>query len=458
MSAISRTLVVALAGALSCAGTSPAQLPVPRTSGSGPGERHPVAALDADVVAFVRPGASGARELWTVGAAGAALQRTFGADVRVGWSRLDHWPSLSISDDGARIAWWNAQGVHLLDLVAGTDTVLAAADLLPYPQLDGAGGTVVFQAPVAGAMEVFSVDVASGAVTQRTASSGPGRRLPHVRQGRVLFQKRVGEQMELFTVELQTGAVNGPWTSGSGGGNRYGRLVPDGTHAVCEVVRGGQKELLQVDLATGAAVQLTGLGAAGDRLAAPTDVGEVLFEVGGGGGLFATDPVVTSVVASAQRNLRRVSADRSGRRLWFQQQSGAAMEVFTLALCGELAVVPFGTAGVPSVGTVLEFASERRCITTLGVDTALAAGTLGVVGIGPQTAPVPLAGAPGNALLLSPQASYLVFGDAAGRFELSLPVPPGLQGVAVAAQFGLFDLPANALGVVVSRGFALTLP
>ena len=426
------------------------------TTVASAGERQPSLALDAPVVAFVAL-AAGQREVFTVSTSGGAVvQRTTGADVWVGNSIFDAWPSLSISDDGTRIAYWNATGVRVLDLVANTDTLVANANLLPYPQLSGDGTRLVYQAPVSGDHEVFVVNATGGTPTQLTSTSGAGRRLPHVRGNVVVCQRLVAGAQELFSIDLTTQQVSGPHTTLSGYGNRYARLAPDAGSVAYETVINTIKEV-SVALLPGFNVVATSQGSLrGDRLPIPTEDGEVFLQANGTNldvgefdSRFGTRQALTTEPLGGYR---RPSGDRHGTVVVYQAEHQGFSEVFLRRLCYPPQISTFGQHGTPSVGVLQDSSDLDRCSFQLGLATSLAGGTPGVLLIGITQQAIPLPNAPGNFLYLTPIASVGVSLDTQGDIVFSLPSPPALGGGAAFAQWALLDAPANGLGIVSSKG------
>lgn len=426
------------------------------TTVASAGERQPILALDAPVVAFVAL-VAGQREVFTVSTnGGAVVQRTTGADVWVGNSIFDAWPSLSISDDGTRIAYWNATGVRVLDLVANTDTLVANANLLPYPQLSGDGARVVYQAPVNGDHEVFVVNATGGAPTQLTTTSGAGRRLPHVRGNFVVCQRLVAGAQELFGIDLNTQQMSGPHTTLSGYGNRYARLAPNADSVAYETVINTIKEV-SVAALPGFNVLATSQGSLrGDRLPTPTEDGEVFLQANGTNldvgrfdSRFGTRQALTTEPLGGYR---RPSGDRHGTVCVYQAEHQGFSEVFLRRLCYPPQLSTFGQHGTPSVGVLQDSSDLDRCSFLLGLATSLAGGTPGVLLIGMTQQAIPLPNAPGNFLYLTPIASVGISLDAQGDIVFSLPSPPTLVGGAAFAQWALLDPPANGLGVVSSKG------
>lgn len=444
--------LLAMALAASCA---VAQTPVRLTTNSGPGSRHPVVALDADVVAYVAI-VNGSRELFTVATDGSApVQRTSAADVRVGHGTLDVWPPLSISDDGRWITWWNAQGVHVFDRRLGVSTRVATSALLPFPQIDGDGSRLVYQAPVNGDLEVFVVDRAGLLPpVQLTQNSGAGRRLPHLRAGKVVFQKLVGAHMELFVHDLALGTTSGPLTTNSGGGNRHGRLTPDGNAILYEAVGADFLEPLRLDLGGGAPVPI-GPGTSGARLpAGDGDQQVVLQSTATAPEVWFADPALTPFTSASRGGHRLPSIDRHGQVIVWQREFQSRNEVWALRRCWPSATRTYGPSGQPSLGALLPFATTYRCQLSVGVASQLPPGTLGVYVLGtPQSVPLAPLGAPGNWSLVTIGSWQGLLADGQGRFAVTTPLSTTLLQPRTFAQFVVFDAAANALGLVTSAGF-----
>lgn len=457
MIAPSRTVPFALTALLLTASVDlAAQTPQRLSTGSGPGLRYPVVALDADAVAWVAM-SGGSRELFVADTAGSApIQLTTGMEVRAGHGMFDPWSPISISDDGNLLCYWNAQGVRVLDRQNNTDVVVAAATLLPMPRLDGDGSRLVYQEPVNGDLEVFVVDSAGvNPPLQLTQSSGPGRRLPHIRGDLVLFQKLVNDQMELFVHDLGTSTTGPALTSGSGGGNRHGRLTPDGDAVVYEAVVSGLQTAMRLDLATSTSTTIAA-GTSGARLpAGDGDDQIVLQDTITAPEVVLADPALTSVTAGSRGGHRMPAIDRHGQLLAWQQEDQGQLEVFALRRCWPATVGSYGTAGQPSVGTLQSFDVMWRCEQRFGVDTQLPAGTPAVYALGLQQQSLPLPGAPGNFLRVVTLGTVFLLADAQGDVTASFPLSPNLYGVTIHAQFALLDPGANALGVVTSAGFDL---
>jgi hypothetical protein len=430
-----------------------AQVQLSTASGAGP--RCPVVALDAPTVAWLAM-AGGTRELFATDlGSGSPVRLTNGADVRIGWGTLDAWSPIGISDDGNRITWWNAQGVHVTDRQAATDTIVATSSLLPMPRLDGPGNRVVFQAPVNGQLEVFVVNATgSPAPAAITQNSGPGRRLPHLRGDTVVFQKLVGSHMELFAHDLVTGTTSPALTQNSGGGNRHGRLTPDADAILFEAVSGGMLEARRLVLATGIATPV-GSGGSGVRLAHGDGDDQVLLQSQANAPEVALfDPASTSLTTGSRGGHRLPGLDRHGRVLVWQNESQGVLEVFALQRCRPVDVSFYGTHGQPSQGTLSSFHDDFRCRKAMGLHTPLPAGTLALFAIGPQQA-VPLGGAPGNFLWIQPIDYVWTPVDAQGDAVLWINLSPAFVQAHVQGQFAVFDPAANPLGIVTSQGFDL---
>ncbi|HZN37371.1 MAG TPA: hypothetical protein VFD82_01135 [Planctomycetota bacterium] len=437
-----------------------AQTPVRLTTGSGPGSRFPIVALDADVVAYLAI-VNGSREMFTVATDGSPpVQRTTGADVRVGHGALDIRSPLSISDDGRWIAYWNAQGVHVLDTRLGADVVATTAALLPFPQLDADGSRLVYQAPVNGSLEVFIVDRAGARPPrQLTSDSGAGRRLPHLRAAKVVFQKLVGLHMELFVIDLQAGTTTGPLTTNSGGGNRHARLTPAADAVVYEAVGADFLQPMRLSLAGGSPV-LVAPGSSGARLpAGDGDQQVVLQTTATAPEVWLADPAMTQHTAASRGGHRLPAIDRHGQVLVWQLEHLARNEVFALRRCWPAEVYNYGSAGQPSAGALVPFVATWRCQQSEGLHTQLPVGTLGVHILGtPQSLPLAPLGAPGNWLLVTFGAWQGLLVDAQGDLTFTYPLHPVLLQQRTFTQFAVLDTTANPLGVVTSAAFSTTLP
>lgn len=449
------SLTLSAAGAL--AGVLPAQVQL--TTSSGGGERQPVINAEGTVVAYVAVTA-GVREVFTVSALGGTpVRRTTNAEVRIGGTTIfDAWPSLSISDDGNRITYWNAAGVHVLDLAAATNTVVAAANVLPYPHISGDGTRVVFQNLVAGNHEVFVVSAGGGTATQITTASGAGRRLPHLRGDRVVFQKPVAAFEEVFVFDLVTNTTIGPLTTTSGRGNRYARLTHDARLIVYEALvnPGAIKEVFAYDIAAATRRQVTSSSLRGDRLAAPTADGEAFYELSAINRevqrVDLVSSALTPVTASTSAGYRRVSVDRHGTIAVYQAASGNTTEVFAQVLAYAPALSHYGQHGVPSVGTLLEADDVYRRTFVLALETGLAANTASVLLIGVQQLALPIPNAPNNFLYVNPLITLPTVLNAAGDVALSIQSPVSLSGSSAFAQWAVNDPPANGFGWVTSKG------
>ncbi len=442
-----------------CASLALLSLAVPAqtrlTTVAAGGERQPVLALDAPLVAFVSL-VGGRREVFTVPTrGGTVVQRTTGADVWVGNSIYDAWPSLSISDDGTRIAYWNATGVHVLDLVANSDTVVTAANLMPYPQLTGDGTRVVYQALIGSDHEVFVVNATGGAATQLTTNSGAGRRLPHVRGNTVVFQKMVAGAHELFSIDLGTQTVSGPHTSNSGRGNRYARLAPDASSVAYEAVIATIKEVTVRSLPGWTFVATTQGSSRGDRLAAPTQDGEVMLQANGQnldvGRFDSRFGGQVALTTEPRGGYRRPSVDRNGTTFVYQAEYQGFSEVFVRRLAYQPQLSTFGVHGTPSVGALQDASSFQRRDFVLTLNTSLG-GAAGAFLVGVVQQAVPLPNAPGNFLYVNPVIALPVTLAGNGSVSALLPCPTFVGAGTAYAQWAVLDPPANALGLVSSRG------
>lgn len=443
---------------LALAGAVIAQSPQRLTTGSGPGARHPIMALDADTIVYVAmPGQT--RELFAVATDGSApTQLTTAADVHARNGTFDVWAPISVSDDGNVVAYWNAQGVHCLDRVSGTDVVVAITTLLPCPRLDGDGDSLVFQAPVNGDLEVFLVDSAGmNPPQQLTSSSGAGRRMPFIRGDQVLLQKLVGYEMELFVYDLSISTLGPALTSGSGGGNRHGRLTPDGDAVVYEAVVGGVQTAMRLDLTT-SNLTVVATGTTGSRLPQADGDDQVLLQSNiVGTEVVYAGPALQTISTTSRRGHRMPSLDRHGQVFVWQQEYQDNLEVFVMRRCWPAAVSNYGSAGTPSVGTLAAFDETWRCEQSVGLRTQLPPSTVGVYAAGFQQQNLPLPQAPGNSLLVDFILTTLVIADTQGDVRAAVPISSNLFGFTFYAQFGLLDPAANALGIVSSEGFAIQI-
>jgi Tol biopolymer transport system component len=426
------------------------------TTGSGGGERLPVLSLDGRTVAYVAM-SGGSRDVFTVPAdGGAATRRTTNAEVRVGSGVYDSWPSLSIADDGNRITYWNAGGVHVLDLAANSDTVVASSNLLAYPQITGDGTFVVYEGIVQGAREVFVVSATGGPSTQLTTGSGAGRRLPQARGRWVVFQKPVGAMQEVFLFDLGTNQVVGPISASSGRGNRYARLSPDGQVLTWESVVNGIKELQTFDLGTRTGRSVTTNSLRGDRTAAPTGDREAIFELSVVNrelhliDLAAGGP--QALTSGTRAGMRRPSIDQHGTILVYQAEDQGNCEVFALRLCYAPGLSHYGQHGPPSTGVLLERDDVYRRTFRLQLQTSLPANRAAVLMIGTQSASLPLPNAPNNFLYVQPLIAVPMTLDPNGSVSQAIGSPIYLVGQSAYAQWGVSDAAANPLGWVTSKG------
>jgi len=451
---IFNSLVVGLCCALCC--TSGLAQTTRLTSGSGGGERQPVINADGTLVAYVAmSGAS--REVFTVPTSGGSpTRRTTGADVRIGSSTFDSWPSLSISDTGNRIAYWNGSGVHVLDLTTTTDVVVASANLLAYPQISEDGGRVVYQATVGTALEVFVVPASGGTPQQLTNASGPGRRLPHLVGSLVVMQRSVAGAQEVFVYDLTTNTLTPALTSASGRGNRYARLSRNGVTIAYEAVVGAMKQVCSYDLSTRTQRQVTTQAASGDRAPSPTLDGEAFYEVRVANlDVLAADlanSAVATYVTGARGGHRRPSVDEYGSVFAYQDEYQGACEVFVTRICYVPGLSRYGVHGTPSVGTLKSRDGVYRRAFGLGIGTSLGNGTPAVLLLGTVQTNTPLPNAPGNFVYTQPLVGIPLTLDASGAALIAITSPVTLQGSTCFAQWGISDPAANAFGWVTSQG------
>jgi Tol biopolymer transport system component len=439
--------------------SAPAQVRL--TTASGGGERQPVISADGRTIAYVAMVGS-SREVFTVPSAGGTpVARTSGAQVRVGNGTFDVWPSLSISADGTRITYWNAAGVHVIDTVAASDTVVANANAIPYPQIDETGQWVVYQAAIAGWQEVFLVSATGGTPQQLTTNTGAGRRLPDITSigsaAHVLFQAPVAGFQELFAHDVNLGSTVRV-TQNSGPGNRHGRFA-DGTLTFAyESTASGQKEVWTGSVG-GSTSALTTAAHGGDRLAVPSEDAQVFYQ-GLAVGKFEVHRIDSNggngvvLTASSTGGLRRVGSDAHGHTVVYQSGHNGQMEVFTLRLCPEATFTPYGVHGQPSVGTLSSFQDWSGCALTFGIATSLTGNNSAAMLLSPnqQLPGLPLPNAPGNFLYVqNPIVALPLALDGAGRGTKTLFVDSALAGTAF-YQWAILDVPANGLGIVTSEG------
>ena len=414
---------------------------------------------DGTQVAYVAM-AGAVREVFTVSTLGGGpVRRTTNAGVRVGGTTVfDAWPSLSMSDDGNRIAWWNASGVHVIDLAANTDTLVATASLLPYPQIGGDGTRVVFQDLAGGDLEVFVVNASGGPPTQITTGSGPGRRLPHLRGELIVFQRSVGAFEEVFVHDLATSTTRGPLSTHSGRGNRYARLSHDARTIVFEAIvdPGGVKEVFAYDLAAQTLRQVSSSSQRGDRLAAPTGDGEAFYELSAVNRevqrVDLASSAMAAVTAASSGGYRRVSVYWHGTLAVYQAASEDTTEVFARILAYAPTLGHYGQHGVPSTGVLREADEVYRRAFVLALDTSLPPRSASLLMIGVQQLAVPIPGAASNFLYVSPLIILPMVLDPLGQASLSIDSPASLGGGVVFAQWVVNDPPANGIGWVTSRG------
>ncbi|MCR9245381.1 MAG: hypothetical protein NXI31_10135 [bacterium] len=463
---VSRTLRTVIALSLAIVPTTSlpttslrAQTPQILSTGSGPGARHPIVALDADAVFWVAM-PNGQRELFVAATDGSPpSQLTTGADLRVGHGTFDQWSPIATSDDGDIVAYWNSLGVHVLDRQASTDVVVAPATLLAMPRLDAAGSRVVYQDLVAGELEVFLVDATgSNPPVQLTNNSGAGRRLPMIRGDLVLFQKLVGREMELFVHDLSTSTTSSALTSGSGGGNRHGRLTPNADAVVFEAVVGGEQTVMRLDLGSSTITTIGG-AASGSRIAATDGDEQVVLQTGTPQPLVELhDPAITTLTSGSRGGHRLPQLDRHGQLVVWQEEHQGNLEVFAVRRAWPAVISQYGTAGTPSSGTLQPTTGTYRLQQSVGIDTQLPSGTPAVFAVGFTPQNVPISGAPGNFQLLTPIASVVVFLDGQGDTAGPVPLAATLLGFQYHAQFAVLDPTANPLGLVTSAGFTVAVP
>lgn len=448
------TLVAALSG------SGWAQLQI--TAGSGPGERQPVISGDGRTVAYVAPSPQGSPSIFTVGPdGGPAIQRTSYIGVQLTSAYWFSWPSISISDDGSLVAFVSNLGtLHTVNLLTGgMTTLLSASWSANYPRLDPGGNFVVY----GGGGGLYAIATTGGAPIL-LVPPGSGPIFSEVREGIVVYQSGA----EVFTVPL-TGGTPTQVTTGSGGFNRYARLVPGTTHAVYQAYVSGALILRSVDVAVGPSSQSTIVGPmVGERLPVPTADGEVYFEavinnlqevhrvnLDGTGILPST--------AGSGSGLRRPHPDLHGHVIVYQAPvAGGGYEVFRIRTCADATIQPYGAAGLPSVGTLVATADWYRCTLRLGLVTNLVPGTLAFLAIGTaaQSPGLAIPGASGNLLhvSLTPPAAFLIAPltlDTGSGAGIGFPIPVGLSGTFF-SQWAVVDPPANLAGIVTGSGLTIT--
>lgn len=451
--------VTFLVGFMFAVAAAPAQV-TRLSTGSGGGERMPVLSANGETVAFVAFVGS-VRELFTVPSdGGTPTRRTTGGNLRLGASIYDAWPSLSISDDGQRIAYWNAGGVHIVDLVAATDRVVATASLLPYPQISDDGAWVVYEDLVGTDMEVFVVAAGGGTPQQLTSASGPGRRLPHLRGGLVVMQRNLAGTQELFVYDRPQSKLNGPLSANSGRGNRYARLAYDARSIAYEAVVNTNKELFTYEIASGNRRQVSTAALRGDRIAMPTQDGEAFYQLPVGSNLevHAVDVATSAQLAVTTSSLaghRRPSIDRHGAVVVYQAEYQGQVEVFARRFCQPVTVSHYGPHGPPSTGVLTELDRQYRRTLELGIDSSLPQGRSVLLLVGGASLNLPIQGAPGNFLHARPDVALTLQLDANGTASLALLSPTVLFGASLYAQWAIADPTANSLGWVTSKGVRL---
>lgn len=443
------------------AGTASAQIQQLSTN-SGGGERHAVVNTEGSTVVYVAM-RSGKRELMSVGVDGGTPKAlTTGADVRVGIGAFDAWPSLSIDDRGRLATYWNAQGVHIVDLASGQDQVVAPAKLLPYPQFgSGSSGVILtYQDAVSGQLEVFT-SALGRTPTQHTRNSGPGRRLPDLAGNLIVFQKLVQGQQELFLLDTVNNQLSGPLTQNSGAGNRYARFSPDGKQIVYEVVDAQAKEVRILDVATRQIRNVAKIGTIGDRLPLLSRHDEVFLQSSVTNlELHKTDTAATALTAmttGSRAGLRRPSIDQWGSVVVYQAEQNGNNEVFRYRLCYAPNISLTGVNGTPSTGTLAARADFYRCALRTGFDSSLNnRPTVFLFGSRPLNTPLP--GAPGNFLYVDPLVTVPMSTNAQGDVTLSIDLPNySATGSLFVGQWAVLDRGANALGVVTTAAVRLGL-
>ncbi|MDP6425160.1 MAG: hypothetical protein QGG14_10475 [Planctomycetota bacterium] len=423
------------------------------TTGSGGGERQPVVSADGRVVAYLAMSA-GTRELFTIPTkGGTATARTTGKDVSVGYGTFDSWTSISMSANGRYITYWNLSGVHLVDTVSKTDTVVAKTFLIPYPRLDTAGKRAVWQSPVNNQQEVFVMDLPNGTPKQITTTSGAGRRLPVVDGGLVLFQKTVGGWHELFLHDVQLNKTT-QLTTNSGPGNRYGNFAPGGDSIVYEAIASGCKEVFVHSLLTSKTTKVSSLGKTGDRLPVATMDRHLFYQSRSNTlEVYRADDDgknVVTVTTGSSGGLRRPSTDAHGHVVVFQAaNAGGTLEVWCYRYCPEVTLTRYGTHDKPSLGKLESDDYWYRCDLWPGIRTSLF-NYWAVWALGVRQTSVKIPGT-GSSLYTDPLLLAPVHVPALGGAYARLPVPQAMKGT-LYYQWFVFDASANALGIVGSEG------
>ena len=430
------------------------------TSKSGGGERQPVVSADNGKVAYAAFH-NGTRELFSIGVDGGTPKRlTTGKSVRLGWGTLESWPSLSISDHGRYITYWNAKGVHVVDTIGNTDRILDAAYQNPYPQISGDGKLVVFQKWDNGAYEVFSVPTSGGTPTRLTTKSGDGYRLPMVRGKRIVYQKNVGNgQYEVFSIDLNNQNRQTQLTTGSSTGNRYARISFDHTSVVYEATVALCRQVMSVNIASKKITQVTQLKAMGDRNPWSAGDGEVAYQSRiAGMALYRSEQDGSKSVVLAKGldgGLRRVSTDRHGHVVVYQaRDKSGVLEVFRMRYCSDATLTNYGTHGKPSIGKLASNNRWYRCTLRYELGTSYGSTIIGVFNFGLQRANASIPNAPGNTLYAVPMILTGVV-PKGGSYRVDIPVPTGLKG-SFYTQWLMLDRQANARGIVASEGTQTT--
>jgi len=332
--------------------------------------------------------------------------------------------------------------------------------LVEVPVRRDDGTYVTYQAPVSGRFEVFTVQLPSGTPSAISSNSGAGRRFPHAGPNGVVYQKPVAGKQELFVYAIAGGSTS-QLTTGSGSGDRMGRWAHDGLQVSYEVRAGGLKEVWVATASAGLNGTLITTGDRGNRLPGMSQDGEVVYQdLAGNLEVFRIDQQgqnLTPMSNTSLGGLRRPSIDRHGHVVVFQAPSAAGpVEVFSTELCQEAAFRAYGQHGTPSTGSLQSFQQWFRCDLTLGLDSALSAGTTAIFLLGDnQLLPgQPFLGAPGNFLYTTPLLAATAPLDANGDARLTISVSALLSGV-VYYQWALLDAAANGPGIVLSEGVEL---